>query len=132
MLLDAAVSLACQPAAYWTRPAAMREGNPAWAAFLARGPAAFVLVFLAYAVVVAALLLWLSGVLQKVLGMFVLLAHSYGAASWLHTELPERTYWWALIAMFLVQAVIFALYWRLRTCGQPAAHADAASREPSQ
>ena len=96
MVLDAGVSLACQPAAYWRDPAAFQEGNAAWALLLARGPAVFLAGFLVYCLVVAGVLAWLRGVLQKLLGMFVLLAHSYGAASWLHVELPERAWWWGL------------------------------------
>ncbi len=124
MAADAAVSLACQPAAYWANPAALREGNSAWAALMAKGPAAFIGGFVVYGLVVAALLVWLTGALQKVLGMFVLLAHSYGAASWCHVELPSRTYWWALVGLLLAEAIAFAVYWRLSPVrgkdGQPA------------
>jgi hypothetical protein len=119
MAADAGVSLACQPAAYWANPAALREGNSAWAVLMAKGPAAFIGGFVVYGIVVAALLVWLTGALQKVLGMFVLLAHSYGAASWCHVELPSRTYWWALVGLLLAEAVTFALYWHLSPlCGK--------------
>jgi len=91
MVADAGVSLACQPAAYWSDPSAFHEGNPAWAILLARGPA----------------------------GMFVLLAHSYGAASWLHVELPDRAWWWGLVGLLVVEAVAFAVYWHLSpACGR--------------
>lgn len=127
MLLDAAVSLAFQPAAYWSNPTALREGNAAWAALMVRGPAAFLAGFLLYCLIIAALLVWLRGALQKLLGMFVLLAHSYGSASWLHVELPDRTYWWGLIALLLVEALAFAVYWRLSSasgapCQTPPTH----------
>ena len=105
MLIDAVVSLACQPAAYWNNPASVREGNPAWEVLLARGPAAFLGGFLLYCILMAAVLIWLSGALQKLLGMFLLLAHSYGAASWCHVELPDRTYWWVLVGMLLLEAL---------------------------
>ena len=119
MLMDAGVSLGFQPAAYWSDPASMHEGNPAWAALLARGPAAFVGGFLLYCLLIAFLLVWLTGALQKLLGMFVLLAHSYGAASWCHVELPARTYWWALLGVLLAEALTFALYWHLSpVCGK--------------
>ena len=119
MAMDAAVSLAFQPAAYWANPASLREGNTAWAALMAMGPLAFVGGFALYGLVVAALLVWLTGALQKVLGMFVLLAHSYGAASWCHVELPSGVYWWALVGLLLAEAVAFAVYWHLSpVCGK--------------
>ena len=117
MLLDAGVSLACQPLAYRGDPSHAVEANSTWGRLLALGPAAFLLAFLAYAAVIAGLLLWLRGALQKLLGVFVMLAHSYGAASWCHAELPERAWWWALMALFLVEASAFALWWRLRERG---------------
>jgi hypothetical protein len=113
MLLDAGFTLGCQPAEYWSRHALMDEGNPAWEMLLARGPAVFVAGFLAYALIMAGVLVWLTGTLQKLLGAFVLLAHSYGAATWCHTSLPEGIYWWALLGMFLTEALAFAAYWRL-------------------
>lgn len=119
MLMDAAVSLACQPAAYWADPANLQEGNAAWGVLLARGPAAFIGGFLVYCAVMACVLVWLTGALQKLLGMFLLLAHSYGAASWCHVELPDRTYWWMLVGMLLAEAAAFAVYWHLSpVCGK--------------
>jgi hypothetical protein len=113
MLADAGVSLAFQPAAYWRDPSLVVEGNAAWEVLLARGPEAFLAAFVTYCAVVTALLLWLTGALQKLLGMFILLAHSYGAASWCHVHLSDRTYWWLLLAIFLAEALVFAVYWRL-------------------
>ena len=131
MLLDAGVSLACQPAAYWRDPATMHEGNPAWAALLAHGPGVFLAGFLLYGLIIAAALVWLRGALQKLLGMFVLLAHSYGAASWLHVELPDRAYWWGLIGLLLVEAIAFALYWHLSPlCGHGRRHRNGGADEP--
>lgn len=119
MLMDAGVSLACQPAAYWADPANLREGNAAWGMLLAKGPAAFLGGFLVYCIVMAGVLIWLTGALQKLLGMFLLLAHSYGAASWCHVELADRVYWWALVGMLLAEAFAFAVYWHLSpVCGK--------------
>jgi hypothetical protein len=85
---------------------------------LAQGPMTFVIGFLLYCQAVMAVLIWLTGSLQKLLGMFVLLAHSYGAVSWCHVELPDQTYWWILMTVLLVEASAFALYWRLSPlCG---------------
>jgi len=114
MLFDAAVSLACQPGAYWNHPAAVDEANSTWGRLLALGPAAFILGFVVYVGVMMCLLLWLSGALQKLLGAFVLLAHSYGTASWCQVRLPGPVYWWALMGLFLVEAAALAAYWRLR------------------
>ena len=113
ILMDAGVSLACQPAGYWNDPAAFHEGNPAWGVLLAWGPAAFLAGFVVYCILIVGVLTWLSAVPQKLLGMFVLLAHSYGAASWCHVTLPENLYWWALMALFLAEAAAFAVYWHL-------------------
>lgn len=124
MLADAAVSLACQPAGYWSDPAKYQEGNSVWATLLAAGPAAFGGGFLVYCAVIAALVLWLKGALQKLLGMFALLAHSYGAASWCHVELPDGAYWWALVALLLAEAGAFALWWRLRDPGEAEGRAN--------
>ncbi|MBA4386820.1 MAG: hypothetical protein C0404_02495 [Verrucomicrobia bacterium] len=111
--MDAVVSLACQPAAYWTNPACASEGNSTWAMLLAKGPLFFLGAFAVYAIVMAALLLWLRGALQKLLGMFVLLSHSFGAATWCHESLPDRWYWWALLAMLLTEAMVFTIYWHV-------------------
>jgi hypothetical protein len=119
MVLDAAVSLYSQPSGFWGDPALADEGNSAWGVLLAIGPWAFVLGFLLYCVAIAGLLMHLSGVPQKLLGMFVLLAHSYGAASWCHVELPDRTYWWALMVVFLFEASAFAVWWHLRSASPP-------------
>lgn len=131
MLADAGVSLGCQPAAYWSNPAAVQEGNAAWAVLLARGPVAFLAGFLLYCAIIAGLLVWLRGALQKLLGMFVLLAHSYGAASWLHVELPDRAYWWGLVTLLLVEATAFALYWHLSPlCGRGRRDQNGEAAEP--
>lgn len=114
MLLDAVVSLACQPGAYWVDPSRVSEGNATWGCLLARGPAVFILGFLLYAAVVMGLLLLVSGAPQKLLGAFVLLAHSYGAASWPHVALGDAAAWWVLMGLFLVEAAAFAAYWHLR------------------
>jgi hypothetical protein len=74
--------------------------------------------FVAYGLGITALVLWLRGALQKLLGMFVLLAHSYGAASWCHIELADRAYWWALVGMLLLESLAFAVYWRLSPISQ--------------
>ncbi len=113
MLLDAGVTLVMQPEAYWSDPAEFQEGNASWGLLLARGPLAFVVGFLLYCLVIAGLILWLRGALQKLLGMFVLLAHSYGAASWCHIRASENLSWVFLMGTLLVQAVGFSLYWHL-------------------
>jgi hypothetical protein len=113
MLLDAGFTLGCQPAEYWRDAARLQEGNAAWEALLARGPAVFVVGFLFYCAVMTALLLWIRGSLQKLLGMFVILAHSYGAATWCHVALPEGAYWYGLLGVLLSEALVFAIYWRL-------------------
>ena len=114
MVLDAVVSLACQPGVYWSDPSRVEEANSTWGCLLALGPVAFILSFVVYVGIMMGLFLWLSGPLQKFLGAFVLLAHSYGAASWCQVVLPEAVYWWALMGLFAVQAVSFSIYWHLR------------------
>lgn len=113
MLIDAGISLAMQPASYWSDPSTVHEGNPTWELLLSSGPAWFLVGFAGYCLIIASALVWLRGALQKLLGMFVLLAHSYGAAGWCHLELSEGAYWWGLIAVFLLGAVVFSVYWRL-------------------
>jgi len=113
MLLDAGVTLVMQPQAYWSNPAEFQEGNASWSLLLARGPLAFVVGFRLYCLVIAVLILWFKGALQKLLGMFVLLAHSYGAASWCHIWASEDVSWLFLMGTLLAQAVGFSLYWRL-------------------
>lgn len=131
MVTDAGVSLACQPAGYWTDPAAFQEGNAAWAVLLAQGPVVFMAGFLVYCVVIVGLLVGLRGALQKLLGMFVLLAHNYGSASWLHVELPDRAWWWGLIGLLLVEALAFALYWHLSpVCGVRRLQGESTTEHP--
>jgi hypothetical protein len=113
MVLDAGISLACQPSGYWSNPALADEGNSAWGLLLVISPWAFAAGFLVYCSAMVGVLLHLSGVPQKLLGMFLLLAHSYGGASWCHVELPDRVYWWALMVLFMVEAGAFAAYWHL-------------------
>lgn len=113
MAADAGISLLCQPASYWIDPSRVDEGNPTWRWLLARGPAMFILGFSTYGAVLAGVLALLKGVPQKLLGMFVMLSHSYGAASWCHVSLSEDAYWPALVALMLVEASAFALYWSI-------------------
>lgn len=113
MALDAAITLFFQPPEYWADPAHVQEANGTWAALLVHGPAIFEAAFLLYMAAVAGLMLWLRGTLQKVLGMFVFLAHAYGAASWAHVAPGEESYRWVLLAVVLSQALAFAAYWRL-------------------
>lgn len=113
MGLDASITLFFQPQEYWADPAHVQEANGTWAALLLHGPAVFGAVFLLYMAAVAGLMLWLRGALQKVLGMFVFLAHAYGAASWAHVAPGEESYWWVLLGVVLSQALAFAAYWRL-------------------
>jgi hypothetical protein len=114
MVADATITLALQGTSYWADPSSVEEGNSTWSLILSLGPLAFALVFCAYCASVAVLLTWLRDWPQKLLGMFLLLSHSYGAASWLHVELSESAYWWGLMILFLVEASAFSYYWRQR------------------
>jgi len=119
LVADAAITLALQPGSYWSNPSSVKEGNSTWLLILGLGPWAFALVFVLYASTVALLLLWVRDWPQKVLGMFLLLSHSYGAASWLHVELSESAYWWGLMILFVAEAAMFAVYWHVRGGGRP-------------
>jgi hypothetical protein len=39
----------------------------------------------------------------------MLLAHSYGAATWCHVALPDGVYWYALLGVLLAEATLYAL-----------------------
>jgi len=114
LVADAAITLALQESSYWSNPTSVNEGNSTWFLILRLGPWAFVSLFVLYCASMALLLTWLTDWPQKLLGTFILLSHSYGAASWLHVELSESSYWWGLMLLFVLEASAVAFYWRRR------------------
>lgn len=81
--VDVALTLAGQPSGFWNGTGTIKEANPVFAWFLAKGLFPFLAVMTGY----AAVLFWLVSVLPRRTGLVVLLSfvfgHYFGASSWL-------------------------------------------------
>jgi hypothetical protein len=113
MLADAGVSLVFQPGAYWQDTSRSISRDAGWGVLLTEGPGVFLSAFLVYCAVVAGIVVLVRGPAQKLFGMFIILAHSYGAASWCRAYPSDKLYWLHLLVLFLAEALVFAVYWRL-------------------
>jgi hypothetical protein len=110
-LLDAAVTLAGQPAAYWQGDfAAAVEFNPAGLWLLRWHPAVFGAALLAWLVLFAGLILWLPGGWARGLSLAVLFGHTLGLASWAVGRAPYG--WLVCVGLFLLAAEVMAWTWK--------------------
>jgi len=83
MLLDGALTLACQPAIYWQDYNLCNEVNPVGRALLSLNPVCFAAFFILYAFVVLFFVLKARKPINILLVAGVLAAHIHGSASWL-------------------------------------------------
>ncbi|MBI3099425.1 MAG: hypothetical protein HYY93_14535 [Planctomycetes bacterium] len=109
------MTLACQPASYWTNPATGVEGNSSRVLLLGRGAFVFLGGFLLYGGLSTLPHCRLQGLLQELVGMFVLLSHNYGAASRCHVPFPDRIHGPALTGVTILRFPAFAAGWHHRT-----------------
>jgi hypothetical protein len=82
--LDGALTLAGQPDRYWAGDYThVNEGSPTFRHLLAYHPAAFVLGWSGYVLVLAALILLLPQTLALTTGLAATVAYTWGASTWL-------------------------------------------------
>ncbi len=113
-LLDGAVTLGGQPAAYWRGQfAAAVEHNPVgW--WLLRGhPALYGAALLAWVALFAGLILLLPGRWARGVSLVVLFGHTLGVATWFAGTIP---YGWLLcVPLFFLAAEVMGWTWKRAT-----------------
>lgn len=104
LLVDLLFTIKGQPAAYWQGNLQMvREGNPLVEFFMKislSGIYVFVVLWLSAIILIG---YYLPSKLLRVLALFVLIAHTYGASSWF----IECFSFWTVITYVLLNSIIF-------------------------
>jgi len=111
ILIDAALTLAGQPVAYWLYdPAAIHEAGPLAGIALALGPLAFAAFVAFWLALVFAAIRLSPYPLNIFFSLFLLLAHTGAADRWMRVillygiELKTDTIWWAYRLLDLLMA----------------------------
>jgi hypothetical protein len=111
LLIDHAVTLYGQPAAYWVDHTQMNEA--ALITLLGFGPAAFIVGTVAYALIVMFLLLKLPMKYSLPLGIFAFVGHVWGSSSWIPEILESNnisvSYWLVSLGYFLILSIGLAI-----------------------
>jgi hypothetical protein len=108
--LDQILTLAGQPASYWSGSFHdAQEGAPHGLILLTMHPTAYIVAALGYILVFCAFILWLPGRLARILATGLVIGHCWGASWWVfHFTTPPWGYWMSL-ALFGLAAVLLVL-----------------------
>lgn len=101
---DIAISIIQQPKEYWAGDLlASNEGNPVGKFMMMKHVSGIFVVSFSWLVVITCLGYYLPNKLSRIFLVFVLIAHSYGAATWIN-----RAYgFWVEILFFIFNAFLF-------------------------
>ena len=105
-LFDICVTIYHQPREYWEgNLKAGTEGNPIGAVFIANHVSGLFVISFAWLVLISVLGYYLPRKIARVFLLFTLIAHSYGASTWL-----SRFYgfWWVIL-FILTNSILFYL-----------------------
>jgi hypothetical protein len=133
-MVDSAVTLAGQPAAYWSDPTQFRESNPLFAGLLASGPGWFLAGEVLWDLLIVAAVLLLPRFLSLwAAGAFVV-GHGFGVLTWLvfRYRMPfcgVYFFFGAIAGVLFLQARYY--YERLHPC-EPAGAGRAVSQASGQ
>jgi len=106
-LVDLLLTTINQPVEYWQGNLQMvREGNPL-IEFLMKNSISGIFIFVTlWLLTIVMIGYYLHSKLLRVLALFVLIAHTYGASSWL----AECCSFWTVIAYVLLNSVLFIAF----------------------
>lgn len=85
--LDCFVTLTGQSSSYWLNSTLINEGSPV--TFLPQGPVIYILSFLVYIAFLGLMLYLLPKQYALLLGILIVVGHSWGAMTWLYIVLPK-------------------------------------------
>lgn len=111
MLVDLALTVTLQPEEFWKNSMYAVEGSPLGLPFLQKGASFFVLGFFVWVLLAYFILLKLPGPLDLVFLLTVIIAHSWGAASWLPRIFGGGFYCPTILYFVLVSAVT-VFFWK--------------------
>jgi len=105
-LFDILITIVLQPKAYWNGDlSAGNEGNPIGSFFMKNHISGIFVISIFWLVLIGLLGYYLPRQLAKIFLMFVLIAHSYGASTWLSSKFG---FWYAM-AFILFNSILFYL-----------------------
>jgi len=105
-LFDILITIVLQPKAYWNGDlGAGNEGNPIGSFFMKNHISGIFVISIFWLVLIGLLGYYLPRQLAKIFLMFVLIAHSYGASTWLSNKFG---FWYAM-AFILFNSILFSL-----------------------
>lgn len=103
-LFDTAITILHQPENYWKGDLTLaNEGNPIGAFFMKYHTSGIFIISFLWIILVAALGYYLPRKISRVLLLFTLIAHSYGASTWL----SNRYGFWYVIIFILFNSFLF-------------------------
>ncbi|MBE8728096.1 hypothetical protein [Flavobacterium hungaricum] len=103
-LFDEIITIVFQSEQYWKGDLSKAdEGNPIGAFFMAQHIYGLFVLCILWLLIIGAAASKLSGRKLKIFVLFVLIAHSFGASSWISNHFG---FWYAIIFMF-INAVLF-------------------------
>lgn len=108
-LFDILITIVLQPKAYWNGDlSAGNEGNPIGSFFMKNHISGIFVISIFWLVLIGLLGYYLPRQLAKIFLMFVLIAHSYGASTWLSNKFG----FWYAHGVHIVQLNPVFSYWR--------------------
>lgn len=106
-LVDLLLTVKMQPTEYWSGNLLMvREGNPLIKYFMINSTSGIFIFVSAWILTFLTIGYFLPNKLLRVISLFVLVAHTYGAASWL----TEFCSFWTVISYLLLNSVMFIAF----------------------
>lgn len=103
-LFDEIITIAFQSKAYWKGDLSKaNEGNPIGAFFMSQHIYGLFILCALWLLIIGVAASKLSGRKLKIFALFILIAHSFGASSWISNHFG---FWYALIFIF-INAVLF-------------------------
>lgn len=114
MFIDLTLTLCLQPSEYWDDYSLYREGSPLGRILLKAGPEYFVISSILYMIFCPVVITKLPKRLGKMVIIFLIIAHSWGASSWVgdlvnDVFLVELELWYVAVCYFIVIAAISAI-----------------------
>jgi uncharacterized membrane protein len=97
-LFDIAITIIYQPTEYWSgKLNAANEGNPIGALFMKHHVSGLFIISILWLILIGVLGYYLPRKISRVFLLFTLIAHSFGASTWLSGRLG---FWYAMIFIF--------------------------------
>lgn len=105
-LFDISITILHQPKEYWEGDLTKKnEGNPIGALFMENHVAGIFIISACWLILIALLGYYLPQKVSKIFLLFCVMAHSYGASTWLYNQYG----FWYVMAFLLFNAVLYSI-----------------------